>query len=121
MCRHRRHAEIIRALREITERLVRTERKVDRIMSEQQADVDAITAQLGQQDTDIRNLTTQVTSGQAALDTAITNLEAQVAAGQPADLTQLKAAAAVVAGDFPDLDAAVAALGADPNAAPPAA
>lgn len=112
------------ALEEINQRLSRIDRKVTRIMSEQQTDVDQITGQLQAEDADINSLRTQVTNGQAALDTAIANLDAQVAAGnQQPDLTQLKAAAAVLAGDQPNLDAAVAALTGDPNAAqanPPA-
>jgi chromosome segregation ATPase len=107
------------ALEEINQRLGRIEERQDRIMSEQQADVDQITGQLQAEDTDINSLRTQVTSGQQALDTAITNLEAQVAAGSAPDLTELKAAAAVLAGDQPNLDAAVAALTSDPNAAQP--
>lgn len=109
-CPWRRRMSVRQMFQEILNRL-------DAIMSEQQADVDAITQQIQAEDADINTLRTQVTSGQAALYQAIATLESKV---DPADLTELKAAAAVLAGDFPDLDAAVAALGADPNAAPPA-
>lgn len=114
-CGHDPHklAEILRLLKEI-----RTNQKRE-AMTEQQ-DVDQITSEIQATDADVVSLTAQVTAGQAALDTAITNLEAQVAAGQAPDLTELKAAQAVLAGDQPNLDAAVAALAADPNAAPPA-
>lgn len=83
--------------------------------SQQQADIDAA-AQFDQQlDTDVKSLTAQVTAGMAALDQAIANLQA---ANPAVDTSQLVAARAVLAGDQPSLDAAIAALVADPNAAP---
>lgn len=110
-CGHEPHklAEILRLVREIRNAQKRA------AVTEQQ-DVDQITSEIQATDADVVSLTAQVTAGQAALDTAITNLEAQVAAGQAPDLTELKAAQAVLAGDQPNLDAAVAALSADPNA-----
>lgn len=106
------------ALEEINRRLSRIEKNQEIIMSEQsqeQADIDAA-AQFDQQlDTDVKNLTTQVTAGMAALDQAIANLQA---ANPAVDTSQLVAAKAVLAGDQPNLDAAIAALAADPNAAP---
>lgn len=105
-------------LREIVARLDRIEHTLERFMSEQQQDVDAATAQLTATDNDIKALAGQVTAGQQAFDTAIATLEAQIAAGQTVDTTQLKAAQLVLAGDQPSLDAAVAALAADPNLTP---
>lgn len=85
-------------------------------MSQQDA-VDQAAAFDTQLDGDLKTLTAQVTSGMQALDTAIANLQA---ANPSVDVSQLVAAQAVLAGDQPNLDAAVAALGADPNAAPAA-
>lgn len=94
--------------------------KLERLAMTEQADVDQVAAEVQAEDTDVVALTAKVTAGQAALDQVIAALEAQVAAGQAPDLTQLKAVASVLAGDQPNLDAAVAALAADP-AVPPAA
>lgn len=89
----------------------------EKIMTQQQSDVDAATAFDTQLDTDIKALTAQVTNGVAAFDAAIAALKA---ANPDVDTTGLVAAQAVLAGDQPDLDAAVAAMTADPNIAPPA-
>jgi hypothetical protein len=77
-----------------------------------------VTAQLTQVDADEKADAAQITAGQAALDTAITNLTAQINAGAEPDLTELLAAQSVLAGDHPTLEAAVAALTADPNVTP---
>jgi hypothetical protein len=105
-------------LRAIDARLERIEHNLKEIAMTEQQDVDAATAQLTATDNDVKALTGQVTAGQQAFDTAITTLEGQIAAGQPVDTTQLKAAQLVLAGDQPSLDAAVAALAADPNLTP---
>jgi hypothetical protein len=110
-CVHYPACAIARSLQEL-------HRKVDKIMTEQQQDVDAATAFDTQLDGDLKTLAGQVTAGQQAFDTAIANLETQIAAGGQIDTTELKAAQAVLAGDQPTLDAAVAALAADPSAAP---
>jgi hypothetical protein len=111
---------ILGELQELRQSLTDLHRKADQIMSQQQEDVNAAAAFDTQLDADLQALTGQVTAGQQALDTAIANLNAKIAAGQQVDTTELVAAQAVLAGDQPNLDAAVAALGADPNAAPPA-
>jgi multidrug resistance efflux pump len=107
-----------RALQQIQAQLNRIEEKVDAVMSEQsqqQADINSAVQFDQQLDADIKNLTARVTAGMAALDQAIANLQA---ANPAVDTSQLVAAQAVLAGDQPNLDAAVAALAADPHAAP---
>ena len=106
------------ALNEINQRLSRIEQKAGIIMSQQsteQQDIDNAVQFEQALDSDIKTLTAQVTAGQAALDQAIANLQA---ANPGVDTSQLVAVQAVLKGDQPNLDAAVAALAADPNAAP---
>lgn len=106
------------ALAEINQRLSRIEHNQEIIMSEQsqeQADINSAVQFDQQLDTDVKALTAQVTAGLAALDQAIANLQA---ANPAVDTSELVAAQAVLAGDQPNLDAAVAALAKDPNAAP---
>lgn len=105
----------------IRAQLDRIEKTQEKLMSEQQQDIAAATAFDTQLDADLKALAGQVTAGQQALDTAIANLNAKIAAGQPVDTSELVAAQAVLAGDQPTLDAAVAALNADPNITPVAA
>jgi hypothetical protein len=98
--------------------LIRILENQEKMMSQQQSDVDAATAFDTQLDADLKNLTAQVTNGTAAFDAAIAALKA---ANPTVDTSKLVAAQAVLAGDQPNLDAAVAAQQADPNIAPPAA
>jgi hypothetical protein len=90
-------------------------RIMEDFMTQNQSDVDAAAAFDTALDTDLKNLTTQVTAGQQALDAAIAALQA---ANPGVDTSKLVAAQLVLAGDQPTLDAAVAALTADPNITP---
>lgn len=98
--------------------LIRIIENQEKMMSQSQSDVDAATAFDTQLDTDLKALTAQVGNGTAAFDAAIAALKA---ANPGVDTSGLVAAQAVLAGDQPNLDAAVAAQAADPNIAPPAA
>jgi hypothetical protein len=108
---------VLADLQALRQSLTDLHRKADKIMSQQQEDVDAATAFDTQLDTDLKGLSGQVAAGQAALDALIAKLNA----GGSVDTAQLVAAQAVLAGDQPTLDAAVAALSGDPNVQPPAA
>lgn len=126
MCRSQREvlehlAELKETLAGVVEGSKRIEQKVDTLMSQEsteQAQIDSVTATLTAEDTDIKNLASTVANAQAALDIAITNLQNTIADGGQPDLTELLAAQSVLAGDQPNLDAAVAALAADPAITP---
>jgi hypothetical protein len=109
------HPELRRVLCAIDTKLDALDNKMEKHMTQSQADVDSATAFDVQLDTDLNALKTQVTSGQAALDAAIAALKV---ASPAVDTSKLVAAQLVLAGDQPNLDAAVAALTADPNIAP---
>jgi hypothetical protein len=109
------HPELRRVLCAIDTKLDALNEKMEKHMSQSQSDVDAATAFDTQLDTDLNALKTQVTNGQAALDAAIAALKV---ASPSVDTSKLVAAQLVLAGDQPNLDAAVAALTADPNIAP---
>ena len=109
------HPELRRVLGAIDTKLDALNEKMEKHMSQSQSDVDSATAFDVQLDTDLNALKTQVVSGQAALDAAIAALKVT----NPAvDTSKLVAAQLVLAGDQPTLDAAVAALAADPNITP---
>ena len=109
------HPELRRVLGAIDTKLDALNEKMEKHMSQSQSDVDAATAFDTQLDADLNALKTQVVSGQAALDAAIAALKVT----NPAvDTSKLVAAQLVLSGDQPTLDAAVAALAADPNIAP---
>lgn len=79
-------AKISRSLAHMGRLLVSLHRKVNH-MSDVQDDIDAETAT-------IEGDVTQINTGLANVDTEIASLEAQIAAGQTPDLTGLKAAVA---------------------------
>jgi hypothetical protein len=109
------HPELRRVLGAIDTKLDALNEKMEKHMSQSQSDVDSATAFDVQLDADLNALKTQVVSGQAALDAAIAALKVT----NPAvDTSKLVAAQLVLSGDQPTLDAAVAALAADPNIAP---
>lgn len=97
--------------------LIRIIENQEKMMSQQQSDVDAATEFDTQLDADLKNLSQQVSNGTAAFDAAIASLKAE---NPDVDTSKLVAAQAVLAGDQPNLDAAVAAQQADPNIAPAA-
>jgi hypothetical protein len=109
------HPEIRRVLNEISAQYAQIIANQEKQMTQSQSDVDAATAFDVQLDTDFKALTTQVASGQAALDAAIAAFKT---ANPGVDTSKLVAAQLVLAGDQPTLDAAVAALAADPNITP---
>jgi hypothetical protein len=116
------HPELRRVLNEISADSAETKAQLRTIidnqekqMTQSQSDVDSATAFDVQLDTDLNALKTQVVSGQAALDAAIAALKV---ANPAVDTSKLVAAQLVLAGDQPTLDAAVAALAADPNITP---